>query len=188
MKHDDQGDSRPGCDTYVVKFCFSIDAFVQSALIEFYSSSLDMGAARKIFDGFWKRDVVLWTTMIDGYAKSGDMETARYLFEEMPDRNVITWEIGDCGIKRCRQFWGGTLLEHMQEPGMRPNASYCCWLANTLSIPTHSDSSTACFVPDEHLLSSDYIKRERERKRYIEWGIHLECKDSSCYLKERLSP
>ncbi|KAJ8641898.1 hypothetical protein MRB53_018592 [Persea americana] len=75
---------------HVVKICFSDVVFVQSALIEFYSSSLDMGTARKIFDGFRERDVVLWTTMKDGYAKSGDMESARYLFEEMPDRNPIT--------------------------------------------------------------------------------------------------
>ena len=42
-------------------------------------------------------------------------------------------------------------------------------LANILSIPIHSDFSTARFVPDEHLLLPDYIKWERERE-INRWG------------------
>ncbi|XXG55890.1 hypothetical protein AAC387_Pa03g3449 [Persea americana] len=128
---------------HVVKFGFSDDGFVRSALVEFYSSNLDMGTARKIFDGFWKRDVVLWTSMIDGYAKSGDMDSARYLFEEMPDRNVITWSVMIAGYNRVSNFGEAlTLFEQMQEMGMRPNESV---LASVLTACAHIGALTQGF-------------------------------------------
>ncbi|XP_058113208.1 pentatricopeptide repeat-containing protein At5g06540-like [Magnolia sinica] len=109
---------------HVVKFGFSDDGFTQSALIEFYSSVLDLGCAKKLFDGSLRRDVVLWTAMIDGYAKSGDVKKARELFEEMPERNTISWSVMIAGYSRVSNFEEALcLFQQMQEVGRRPNES-----------------------------------------------------------------
>ncbi|GAB4832870.1 hypothetical protein Ancab_006886 [Ancistrocladus abbreviatus] len=115
-----------GClvHAHVVVFGFSLDPFVISTLIEFYSLHFDMGSARKLFDKMSTRDVVLWTTMIYGYGKAGNFENARKLFEEMPERNSVSWSAIMAAFSRINNFKEVLLLfRRMQEEGMRPNES-----------------------------------------------------------------
>ncbi|XP_062078037.1 pentatricopeptide repeat-containing protein At5g66520-like [Humulus lupulus] len=109
---------------HVVKFGFRDDPFVNSALIEFYSSVCEMGLARFLFDKCPKKDVVLWTTMIDGYGKMGDVEKARELFDEMPQRNAISWSAMMAAYSRLSNFKEVLcLFGKMQEAAIRPNES-----------------------------------------------------------------
>ncbi|GAB2300343.1 hypothetical protein Dimus_034382 [Dionaea muscipula] len=109
---------------HLVVFGFSHDPFVGSALIELYSSRVNMESARKLFDRMPERDVVLWTTMVDGYGKSGDVENARKLFEDMPDRNAVSWSAIMAAFSRLSDFKEVLrLFGRMQETGVRPNES-----------------------------------------------------------------
>ncbi|XP_063945807.1 pentatricopeptide repeat-containing protein At5g06540 isoform X2 [Daucus carota subsp. sativus] len=109
---------------HVVVLGFCGDPFVGSALIEFYSSDLDLRLARVLFDGMPRRDVVLWTVMIDGYGKMGDVENARALFDEMPERNVIAWSTMMAAYSRVSEYKEViSLYSLMQREGVRPNES-----------------------------------------------------------------
>lgn len=109
---------------HLVKLCLVNDPFIVSSLIEFYSVSLDMDKARKVFDEIPHRDVVLWTTMIDGYGKVGKVEEARALFEKMPERNVISWSTIMAAYSRVSDFKEVlSLYNRMEEAGVKPNES-----------------------------------------------------------------
>ncbi|GFS32016.1 hypothetical protein Acr_00g0020430 [Actinidia rufa] len=56
---------------------FDSDRFWQSSLVNFYAVCGEIGSARKVFDEFPEKDVVLWNAMIMGYARDG------MVFEEM---------------------------------------------------------------------------------------------------------
>ncbi|KAF4378312.1 hypothetical protein G4B88_015883 [Cannabis sativa] len=109
---------------HVVKFGFREDPFVNSALIEFYSSVYEMELARFLFDKCPKKDVVLWTTMIDGYGRMGDVEKARELFDEMPERNAVSWSAMMAAYSRLNNFKEVLcFFGKMQEAAIRPNES-----------------------------------------------------------------
>ncbi|KAL5976459.1 putative pentatricopeptide repeat-containing protein [Asimina triloba] len=67
------------------------DLYVQTGLVDFYGKSMEIGCARKVFDGMSLRNEVSWTAMIVGYACTGDIGAARELFDEMPSKNIATW-------------------------------------------------------------------------------------------------
>ncbi|PON88988.1 Pentatricopeptide repeat [Trema orientale] len=107
---------------HVVKFGFRDDPFVNSALIEFYSSVCEMGTGRLLFDNCHKKDVVLWTTMVDGYGKMGEVEKARELFDEMPERNAVSWSAMMAAYSRVSDFKEVLcLFGQMQEVSTKPN-------------------------------------------------------------------
>ncbi|CAN6456019.1 unnamed protein product [Victoria cruziana] len=100
------------------------DVFVRSALIQMYSSNVDMVAARRLFDGSAARDVVLWTAMIDGYAKNGGIVAARQLFDEMPERTTVSWSAMIAGYVRVDMFTEALeLFQRMQSVGTESNES-----------------------------------------------------------------
>ncbi|CAN6438826.1 unnamed protein product [Victoria cruziana] len=76
---------------HVFKEGFGSEVFVQTTLVDFYSSSGEIDRARKVFDEMTLRDSVAWTAMISGHAKAGDMESARNLFEVMPEKSTVAW-------------------------------------------------------------------------------------------------
>ncbi|XP_077226964.1 pentatricopeptide repeat-containing protein At1g19720-like [Tasmannia lanceolata] len=73
----------------------TIDKYINSALIQMYISSDDLGSARKLFPRTYGRNLVMWNGMISGLAKSGKLNEAQRLLHEMrsaklkPD--VISW-------------------------------------------------------------------------------------------------
>ncbi|KAF3785559.1 Pentatricopeptide repeat-containing protein [Nymphaea thermarum] len=100
------------------------DVFVRSALVQMYSSNLDMATARKLFDGSSARDVVLWTAMIDGYARNNEIVAARQLFDEMPERTTVSWSAMIAGYVRVGMFMEALeLFQRMQFVGTEPNES-----------------------------------------------------------------
>ncbi|MQM17279.1 hypothetical protein Taro_050246 [Colocasia esculenta] len=88
----------------VVRRGFELDAHVQSSLLHMYASCGDACAARSLFDGIERPDVVLWTSMIKVYNQCGDISFARRLFDIMPERNVVTWSSMICAYTKNGHF------------------------------------------------------------------------------------
>ncbi|KAK7309875.1 hypothetical protein RJT34_06961 [Clitoria ternatea] len=77
------------------KHTFASNVFVQTALVEFYSTLGDEGNSRKVFDDMPERDVFSWTTIILAHVRNGDMVSAQKLFDDMPEKNIASWEYND---------------------------------------------------------------------------------------------
>ncbi|TKY66153.1 Pentatricopeptide repeat-containing protein [Spatholobus suberectus] len=76
---------------HIWKYGFDSHLFVQTTLVEFYSTLGDVGGSRRVFDDMPERDVFAWTTMITAHVRVGDMASAGRLFDEMPEKNIATW-------------------------------------------------------------------------------------------------
>ncbi|KAL5864348.1 hypothetical protein ACOSQ3_001862 [Xanthoceras sorbifolium] len=79
------------------------DVFVGSALIQLYSKCGQMGCALKVFEGFSRPDVFLWTSMVTGYEQNGFAEEAVAFFHQMvmlenadPDRVTLVSLVSAC--------------------------------------------------------------------------------------------
>ncbi|KAK8940736.1 Pentatricopeptide repeat-containing protein [Platanthera zijinensis] len=89
---------------------------VQTALVDMYSRSGNLGHARKIFDGIQNMNVQSWTSMITGYATHGFASEAIELFEDMVSKGFVPNEVtfvsvlsvcSRCGlIEQGMQYFG----------------------------------------------------------------------------------
>jgi pentatricopeptide repeat protein len=59
------------------------DLLVGTALIGLHAEIGDMGAARRLFDGMPKRDLVAWNSVIGGYVRTGFLGEAVGMFNQM---------------------------------------------------------------------------------------------------------
>ncbi|KAL5223336.1 hypothetical protein ABZP36_028049 [Zizania latifolia] len=67
------------------------DAFVQTALVDFYAKNSDMECAVKVFQEMPIKDPIPMNCLITGYSKSGDVNKARKLFDGMTRRTSASW-------------------------------------------------------------------------------------------------
>jgi pentatricopeptide repeat protein len=89
---------------------FSSHVFVQTALIDFYSSLGKLGRSTRVFDEMPEKDVFAWTSMVSAHIRAGELTSARRLFEEMPERNTATWNILIDGYARTGNVESAELL------------------------------------------------------------------------------
>ncbi|GMH21977.1 hypothetical protein Nepgr_023820 [Nepenthes gracilis] len=69
---------------YVLRNHFEPEAlFVANCLLDMYSKSGDVDAARVVFDNMKERNFVSWTSLLAGYGMHGHGEDALHLFYEM---------------------------------------------------------------------------------------------------------
>ncbi|KAL4578485.1 hypothetical protein LXL04_014608 [Taraxacum kok-saghyz] len=94
------------------KFGFKSHVFVQTSLIDFYSSFSKIFESRQVFDEMIKRDAFVWTSMISVHAKSGNMVSAHKLFDEMPEpeRTFATWNSLIDGYARIKDIKSAEFL------------------------------------------------------------------------------
>nr|CAD1828596.1 unnamed protein product [Ananas comosus var. bracteatus] len=62
---------------------FDDDVFAASALITMYIKCGNLSNAKRVFDTFGQKDVVMWNSMITGYAQHGLGEEALAIFDNM---------------------------------------------------------------------------------------------------------
>ncbi|PIA47731.1 hypothetical protein AQUCO_01400378v1 [Aquilegia coerulea] len=76
------------------------DAFVTSALINFYLKFNFMVEAQHLFEQLpeWEKDVVLWNSMINGYAQIGLYDEALNVFSRMLEEGVTPSNFSVTGI------------------------------------------------------------------------------------------
>ncbi|KAG0470070.1 hypothetical protein HPP92_016169 [Vanilla planifolia] len=68
--------------------------------IGFFSRVGNLDAARQLFDGMSKRDVVSWNAIITAHWQNNDFLESKKLFECMPKRNIISWNTMIAGCLR----------------------------------------------------------------------------------------
>ncbi|WCJ43673.1 Pentatricopeptide repeat (PPR) superfamily protein [Euphorbia peplus] len=94
----------------IIKVGFQFHVYVQTALMNMYSSFGVLGDAFLLFDEMPDRNSVSWNVMITGLVKWGELEFARSLFDEMPDKTVVSWTGIIDGYVRKKKFSEGLCL------------------------------------------------------------------------------
>ncbi|XP_058082198.1 pentatricopeptide repeat-containing protein At1g56690, mitochondrial-like [Magnolia sinica] len=110
----------------VVKSQFDSDVFVASALVTMYVKCGDLVRAKRVFDRFTSKDVVMWNSMITGYAQHGLGEEALGIFYEMnfsgmkPDDVTLVGVLSACSytgrIKEGTELFKSMISDYMIEP------------------------------------------------------------------------
>ncbi|KAL6614613.1 hypothetical protein ACP70R_036883 [Stipagrostis hirtigluma subsp. patula] len=132
----------PGCVPLVVKACALLaapcqgmqahshalvrgllgDAFMHTALVDFYAKNGDMESAERVFKEMPVKDPIPMNCLITGYSKSGDMEKARRLFDSMATRTPASWNSMIACYAHGGEFREAlTLFDRMLSDGARPN-------------------------------------------------------------------
>ncbi|KAG0501998.1 hypothetical protein HPP92_002070 [Vanilla planifolia] len=81
---------------------FDCKPSVAAAVVNMYVKCGDINAARKVFDSFMDKDIILWTSMIGGYVQAGLARTAIDLFKDLmstglqPNRITIITVLSAC--------------------------------------------------------------------------------------------
>lgn len=130
------------------------DAFVQTALMNFYSRSGELASAEKIFEKMDTKDPVAYNCLISAYSKSGDILAARKMFDEMPNRSTASWN----SLISCYACNGDyqealRIFERMKDEKCNPNE---ITLASVLSIcaklgDLNAGLSAEKFIDDNNL-------------------------------------
>ncbi|CAL9110445.1 unnamed protein product [Musa textilis] len=103
----------------IVKMGFGTHLLLQTALVDFYSSSEKINESSRLFDEMSERDVVSWTVMILGHARLGDLASARRVFDEMPDRSIVSWNTLIAGYGRSGDVESAvSLFDEMPEKSL----------------------------------------------------------------------
>ncbi|QHO29608.1 Pentatricopeptide repeat-containing protein [Arachis hypogaea] len=68
-----------------------LDSHLQRALINMYANCGAMDLARKLYDEFSTKHLVVSTAMLSGYAKLGMDKEARMIFDEMIEKDLVCW-------------------------------------------------------------------------------------------------
>lgn len=95
---------------HVWRFGFASHLFIQTSLIDFYSSFGTIVEAKKVFDEMLERDAFAWTTMVSSYMQMGNLCYARDLFNEMPEKSTATWNTMIDGYAKAGDVEAALLL------------------------------------------------------------------------------
>ncbi|GJX55830.1 UvrD-like helicase, ATP-binding domain, P-loop containing nucleoside triphosphate hydrolase [Tanacetum coccineum] len=119
---------------HIWKFGFNTHFYVQTELIDLYSSLGKIFKSRSVFDEMLERDVFVWTSMVSVLAQSGEMVSAHRLFDEMPERNFSLWNSLIDGYARIKD---GALLAGCK---LQKNLEIAQIVVNKLMILEHDNS------------------------------------------------
>jgi len=111
----------------------SMMVFVANCLVDMYSKSRDIDAARVVFDNMKQRNVVSWTSLLTGYGMHGHGEEALQVFDEMrragwePDGVTLVVVLYACShtgmVERGMNYFNGMSEEFGVVPGVE---HYAC--------------------------------------------------------------
>ncbi|XP_010278851.1 PREDICTED: pentatricopeptide repeat-containing protein At1g56690, mitochondrial-like isoform X2 [Nelumbo nucifera] len=110
----------------VLKSQYDSEVFIASALTTMYVKCGDLVKAKRVFDRFNPKDVVMWNSMITGYAQHGLGEEALQVFHEMcsvglsPDDVTFVGVLSACSysgrIKEGLETFESMRLNYSVEP------------------------------------------------------------------------
>ncbi|CAL5202425.1 unnamed protein product [Lathyrus oleraceus] len=117
----------------LVRSEFDQDLYVASVLITMYVKCGDLVRAKRIFNGFPFKDVVMWNSMITGYSQHGLGEDALIVFRDMcssgiqPDEVTFIGVLSACSysgkVKEGFKFFEAMKCTYQVEPGIE---HYAC--------------------------------------------------------------
>lgn len=107
----------------VLRSHFDEDVFVVSALTTMYAKCGELMKAKKIFDRFDSKDVVMWNSMITGYAQHGLGEEALSVFKDMKSMGMVPDEITFIGVLSACSYTGKVKEGREIFESMRLNSS-----------------------------------------------------------------
>lgn len=76
-----------------IKTQFCDHAFVETALLNMYSSCRCIDGACKVFEQMGEKDLVAWNSMLNAYVSCGLMDNAVQLFDKMPSKDPLSYNI-----------------------------------------------------------------------------------------------
>ena len=182
----------------VIGLGFESCVFVSNALVDMYAKCSDLVAAKGVFFGMWRKDVVSWTSIIVGSAQHGRAEEALALYEGMVSAGVKPNEVTFVGLMyACSHVGlvgeGRELFKSMVEDhGIRPSLQHYTCLLDLLSRSGYLEEAENLirmmpFSPDEPtwaaLLSA--CKRHSNTKmaiRIADQLLSLKPEDPSSYI------
>ncbi|GAA0140068.1 hypothetical protein LIER_01491 [Lithospermum erythrorhizon] len=119
----------------VIGLGFVDSLFLCNALVDMYAKCSDVFAAKTVFYGMWRRDVVSWTSIIFGMAQHGQAFEALCLYDEMISAGIKPNEVTFIGLLyACSHVGlidkGRKLFNSMvEEFGLKPSLQhYTCLL------------------------------------------------------------
>lgn len=112
--------------SYAIARGFNSNPFVGGALVEMYSKSKDLLAAKRAFDEVTERDTPAWNALIAGYARSNQIEQIQNLLQEMKNDglapNLYTWNGIIAGyVENGHHELAFRLFLEMQASNLRPD-------------------------------------------------------------------
>ncbi|XP_068654377.1 pentatricopeptide repeat-containing protein At1g06143 [Aristolochia californica] len=138
----------------ILKTGFGSNVFVQTGMIDFYTSCNRVAESQKVFDEMTDRDAVAWATMISAYVQFGDLSSAETLFREMPERDIVSWNTMIAGYSRSRDVdTAAALFNQMPSKDLVSwTTMISCYSQNKKfreAIETFKRMKTAKVLPDE---------------------------------------
>ncbi|VFQ59617.1 unnamed protein product [Cuscuta campestris] len=94
----------------IIQLGLSDNVFVQTSLVNMYSSCGSFHLARQVFDEIPQPDSASWNSLLNGYVKAGMVIAARKAFDSMPSRNTVSWSCMMEGYVRSGQYMNALLL------------------------------------------------------------------------------
>lgn len=145
--------------SHIWKHGFELHVFVQTTLVEFYSTLGDIKNSRRVFDDMCERDAFAWTTMISVHVHNEDMLSAQSLFDMMPEKNIATWNTMIDGYTKSRNFNSAEML--FNQMSTRDTISWTTMM-NCYSqsqkfcdvIALFHEMITCGFIPDEMTMTT----------------------------------
>ncbi|RLN39270.1 pentatricopeptide repeat-containing protein [Panicum miliaceum] len=111
----------------MLRCSFDKDVFTVSALITMYIKCGNLDKAKKVFNMFEPKDVVMWNSMITGYAQHGLGEEALRIFDDMrlagmvPDRITYIGALTACSytgkVKEGKDIFNSMDTNSASRPG-----------------------------------------------------------------------
>ncbi|XP_020086895.1 pentatricopeptide repeat-containing protein At1g56690, mitochondrial-like [Ananas comosus] len=126
---------------------FDDDVFAASALITMYIKCGNLSNAKRVFDTFGQKDVVMWNSMITGYAQHGLGEEALAIFDNMRSLQMVPDEITYIGVLSACSYTGkvkeGRKIFHSMSlnSSIKPKAEHYACMVDLLGRAGHVEEA-----------------------------------------------
>lgn len=162
------------CDTgsalhgQTIKTGYLDHVFVQTALLNMYSSICCINNARKVFEKMSVKDLVAWNSMLDAYVSCDQMDNAIALFGSMPSKDLLSFNIMISGYAS-----GGKITCAKRVFDMVPGKDIVSWNSMIMACANAGDMKEArnLFVkmPERNIITwNTMINGYLHSKLYIE--------------------
>ncbi|KAF9615907.1 hypothetical protein IFM89_027110 [Coptis chinensis] len=128
----------------IMKSRFWIHDFVQTALLNLYSTLGRVEDGFKVFKDMTRKDLIAWNSMLDAYASAGQMDNAANLFSLMPSKDHISFNTMISGFANI-----GNVEAARQIFDQLTDGDVVSWNSMVLAYTKVGDMERACALFDQ---------------------------------------